>query len=191
VRDFPVLPSKHLVGNDLRVVPAGVLRRPRGAITIRFGSEYRVPGLGWPDLERCLFLALLGLGGRAVVILLVIVVAIVIHLCIHLLIQVDEILRAPLAALGSLFFGAAVRIPIIVIKKVTRLVLLAAPLDKADLVHDLAPHGVNLAAGEQRFILGFAPEEIRTGRGVVVQLLLFVIQRGLPGKHGVLVPPLD
>ena len=148
VRNFPVLLSKHLVGNDLRDIPAGVLRRSRRAKTIRFGSEYRVPGLCWPDLERCLFLALLGLRGGAVVILLVIVVSIVIHLCIDLLIQVDEILRAPISPLGCLFFGATFCIPIIVIEKVTRLVLLATPLDETNLVHDLAPHGVNLAAGE-------------------------------------------
>ena len=61
--------------------------------------------------------------------------------------------------------------------------LFAASLDQTDLVHNLAPHGVNLTPGEKRFILGFAPEEIRTGRGVVVQLLLFVVQRGFPGKH--------
>jgi hypothetical protein len=106
VRNFPVLLSKHLVGNDLRDIPAGVLRRSRRAKTIRFGSEYRIPGLGWPDLERCLFLALLGLRGGTDVIFFIIVVAIVIHLCIDLLIQVDEIIRARISPLGCLFFGA-------------------------------------------------------------------------------------
>lgn len=114
VRDFPVLPSEHLVGNDLRVVPTGVFRRPRRAITIRFGSEYRVSGLDWPDLERTLLLALFGLRGGAVVILLIIVVAIVIQLGINLLIKVDEVLRAPVAHLSTLFFGATVRISFIV-----------------------------------------------------------------------------
>ena len=69
--------------------------------------------------------------------------------------------------------------------------LFAASLDQTDLVHDLAPHGVNLTPREKRFILGLAPEKIRTGRGVVVQLLLFVVQRGFPGKHRVLITTLD
>jgi hypothetical protein len=116
VRNFPILPSKHLAGNDLRVVPTSIFRRSRRAISIRFGSEYRIPGLDWPDLERCLILALLGLRGGAVVILLIIVVAIVIQLCINLLIKVDEVLRAPVTTLGSLFFGTAVRISVIVIE---------------------------------------------------------------------------
>lgn len=139
MRDFPILPSKHLVGNDLWVVPTSVFRRPRRAITIRFSSEYRVPGLDWPDLERCLLLALLGLRGGAVVILLIIVIAIVIQLGINLLIKVDEVLRAPISHLSSLFFGTTIRIPVIVSEKAIRLVLLATPLDQTDLVHDLAP----------------------------------------------------
>ena len=114
VRDFPVLPSKHLVGYDLRVVPTGVFRRPRRAITIRFSSENRVPGLDRPDLERTLLLALLGLRGGAVVVLLIIVVAIVIQLGINLLIEVNEVPWAPIAPLGSLFFGTIFCIAVIV-----------------------------------------------------------------------------
>jgi hypothetical protein len=138
VRNFPVLPSKHLVGNDLRVVPTGVFRRPRRTITIRFSSENRVPGLDWPDLERTLLLALLGLRGGAVVILLIIIVAIVIQLGINLLIKVDKVLRATVAHLSSLFFGTTVRISVIVSEKAIRLVLLATPLDQTNLVHNLA-----------------------------------------------------
>jgi hypothetical protein len=138
VRYLSILSSKHLVGNDLWVVPTGVFRRPRRAITIRFGSENRVPCLDWPYLERTLLLALLGLWGGAVVIFLIIVVAIVIQLGINLLIKVDKVLRATVAHLSSLFFGTTVRISVIVSEKAIRLVLLATPLYQTDLVHDLA-----------------------------------------------------